>query len=240
MAKMAKAPAMTRAQVRAVDRFAIETLGLPGGVLMENAGAGVVQTLLHRGARRVLIVCGKGNNGGDGYVIARRLSNVGIPVLVASTTEDPLTGDAAIHQNVWRQSVAHDSDLASHEAIVSWANQGSETLSRTIHEFTPDWIVDAMLGTGARGAARSPVAEILPVLNQANARRLAVDLPSGMDCDSGMVAGKGLRADVTCTFVAEKHGFQHASPGWLGEIVVIDIGVPASAIECGLAQHDEI
>lgn len=230
--------AMKREQVRAVDRFAIEALGLPGVVLMENAGAGVAQYLVQREARRVLIVCGKGNNGGDGYVIARRLTNAGVAVQVVSTTSEPLSGDAGVHQAVWRQAVAHDPTLTSSDAVGSWESADAAARERLLTEFQPDWIVDAMLGTGARGPARSPVAEVLTTLNAADARRLAVDVPSGMDCDTGEVQGEGLRADVTCSFVAPKFGFLKAEHHWLGEVVVLGIGAPQSAIQFGYAQDE--
>lgn len=234
---------MHRRQVRAVDQFAIETLGLPGAVLMENAGGGVADCLIQRGAQRVLIVCGKGNNGGDGYVIARRLTNAGVAVRVASTTDSPLTGDAGIHQSVWMKMAsttialpaefARDGSLSGPTAICSWSGSEDAAPERLLDAFQPDWIVDAMLGTGAHGPPRAPVAEILPVLNRHSAKRLAVDLPSGMDCDTGEVAGAVFQADVTCTFVAPKAGFSRASSSCLGKVVVLGIGAPAVAIQHG-------
>jgi NAD(P)H-hydrate epimerase len=95
-----------------------------------------------------------------------------------------------------------------------------------------DWIVDALLGTGARGEPRPPLDEVIRRLNRQDARRLAVDLPSGLDCDTGQVADATIRADHTCTFVAAKAGFRaETAREFLGQVHVLDIGVPRRLVE---------
>ena len=185
-------------------------------MLMENAGRGCVERMLRDGVpQRVLIACGKGNNAGDGYVIARHLRNAGADVIVVAAQDESLSGDAGVNQSVW---------LASGEAIHPW------------HDWTQDdgpydWAVDALLGTGASGPLRPPLDEMVMWLNGLSCKRLAVDLPTGLDCDTGELQSPTFRADVTCTFVAAKVGFATTPPDVLGQVEVIDIGVPRCAID---------
>jgi NAD(P)H-hydrate epimerase len=220
------AVSLTRDEVRAFDRRAIEALGLPGAVLMENAGRSAAEEVLRllaaRGATpgRVVVLCGAGNNGGDGYVIARHLLNAGVDVRLCSCVPVArLAGDAALNRRVaealgLRVASIEDLDALAREAP-GW--EGADVL------------VDALLGTGFRGQVRPPLDAVIAAANAAEVgARLAVDLPSGLDCDSGEPAGATLRADVTVTFVARKRGFDHPpSAEWTGRIVVAGIGVPA-------------
>ena len=219
---------LSRAQVREIDRRAIEDLGIPGAVLMENAGRGAAAHArrMLRGLResagrpaRVAILCGSGNNGGDGYVIARHLHNAGISVeLYSSADEAKLRGDAAWAHAVVRRmgldvvGLVHSADVE--QAARSWRRC--------------DLIVDALLGTGAQGAARGIVAEIIRAVNAlARVRVLAIDLPSGLDCDSGQPGEPCMRAHATVTFVAPKLGFSaEAAQEVLGSVRVVDIGAP--------------
>lgn len=210
---------LSRAEARAVDRRAMEEFGLPGIVLMENAGRGAAELLLQRNATGPVMICaGKGNNGGDGFVIARHLENRGLEVRVLLFA-DPnlLQGDAAIN---YRVLTAAGTPITVIQALPEQ--------SRLDDEFrNADWIVDALLGTGMRGEVREPYATVIDRINVAVARVLAVDLPSGMDCDNGQPLGCSIRADITATFVARKLGFDRpeAAP-LLGDVHVIDIGVP--------------
>lgn len=249
---------LTREQVRAVDLQAIGEYSLPGIVLMENAGRNAAHLLmalasLDRGNQplRVAIVCGRGNNGGDGFVIARHLENLGaeIKILLAS---DPSVyrGDAAInHAVAVRAGIPIDQLESAPMEAWSAALAGS------------DWIVDALLGTGSSGAPRGAVATAIRAINLARhphghsqpspasrpppdlrpPRVLAVDIPSGLDCDTGLAAGECLRADVTATFVARKIGFD--APGasaFTGAVHVLDIGVPRRLLEAtGRANQPE-
>jgi NAD(P)H-hydrate epimerase len=213
---------LTRAEVREVDRRAIQDFGLPGIALMENAGRGAAAVLHERAPRaRVSIVCGKGNNAGDGFVIARHLANLGHEVrLLLACDPGDLRGDAALNwQVVDRMGLPAIRLDAAAQADWEEAIAGA------------DWIVDALLGTGAVGPPRGAIAKAIAAVNAVAARDgvhvLAVDLPSGLDCDSGLVAEPCIRADITATFVAPKVGFE--SPGAvavLGAVRVVDIGAP--------------
>lgn len=221
---------LSRDEVRNVDILAIGEYGLPGVVLMENAGRNAA-ALVHSLATAtestgvMTIVCGKGNNGGDGFVIARHLENMGhgVRLLLASDPAEA-TGDAAINKRVAEragQSIEclAGADLARWERALSGA----------------DWIVDAVLGTGATGPARGSIATAIGAINavrgRGTARVFAVDLPSGLDCDTGRPLGPCVRADVTGTFVARKAGFdQPGADAFTGPVHVLDIGVPRALL----------
>jgi NAD(P)H-hydrate epimerase len=215
---------LTREQVRRVDKIAIERYGYSGLVLMENAGRGVVDALLEvdRDPGPIVILCGKGNNGGDGFVIARHLAIHGLrPVVVLLGKGDELSGDALHNWNVLRFCDA---------AIIESHEQGDDLVAMLDREASgATWIIDAMLGTGATGEPREPIAAAIRWVNAQPVRRLAVDVPSGLDCDRGVAASATVRADVTCTFVAMKPGFlAPAAMPFLGEIRVVHIGIPLS------------
>jgi len=210
---------LSRAEVHEIDRRAIEELGLPGIVLMENAGRGAAELLLQRTVTGPVVVCaGKGNNGGDGFVIARHLENHQCPVRVLLFADpDQLRGDAAVNYHV----------LAAAGTPITLIETPPEPARLDDLLRNADWIVDALLGTGMRGQVREPYATVIDRINAADSQMLAVDLPSGMDCDSGRPLGCCVRADLTATFVARKLGFDApAAAAWLGEVHVIDIGVP--------------
>jgi NAD(P)H-hydrate epimerase len=223
---------LSRSMLRDVDRRAIEEFGIPGVVLMENAGRNAAQ-LLHSVAgdgAHVSIACGRGNNGGDGFVIARHLDRVGHPVrVVLACKPEACTGDAAINLEIVRRSgldlaVLDSADAATWEAALAGGLQ------------EPPWIVDALLGTGASGPPRGPIAAAIAAINalrdQGRARTFAVDIPSGMDCDTGETPGECIRADLTGTFVARKIGFDAAGADQLtGAVHVLDIGAPRLLLE---------
>jgi NAD(P)H-hydrate epimerase len=215
---------------RQVDRVAIERLGIPGLVLMENAGRGVVDVLLRvdpdlpASADRVAILCGKGNNAGDGFVIARHLAVRGVPhivVLLGAPTQ--LAGDARANYEILARAGAPLVDLAG----LAQSELTALPTALEQHAGGARWIIDALLGTGAVGAPREPYRTAIPWMNAQPGRRLAVDLPSGLDCDTGVATGDAVRADVTCTFVAAKPGLVlPAAAPWVGHLQVVDIGVP--------------
>jgi NAD(P)H-hydrate epimerase len=222
---------LTREQVRRVDRIAVERYGMSGLVLMENAGRGVVDVLLAhdfshctppegqpRGPGGVAILCGKGNNAGDGFVIARHLEIRGIDskVLLLFPRAE-LTGDARQNYEILTRSDVPIIDVST----------GSVAGQLDDHAGGATWLIDALLGTGAVGDPRTPVSEAVEWMNSHDAWRLAVDVPTGLDCDTGARSPTTLAADVTCTFVALKPGFLNPlAKGPLGHIYVIDIGVP--------------
>jgi NAD(P)H-hydrate epimerase len=220
---------LSRDAVRDIDRRAIAEFGLPGVVLMENAGRGAAELLLRLGVRGpVVICCGKGNNGGDGFVIARHLDLHGVVTRVLLFCEPAdVTDDAAINLRVLQ--------AAKFDLCVLGATPDTGELA---HELaSADWIVDALLGTGTRGEIREPFVTAINAINAAHARGVkvfAVDLPSGLDCDSGRPLGPCVKADHTATFVAPKLGFSAPSAAkHTGQVHVIGIGVPRTWVDGG-------
>lgn len=215
---------LSREQVREVDRRAIEDCGMCGLVLMENAGRGCVDVLCSLGVRGpVVICCGRGNNAGDGFVIARHLDLRGHTVRVL-LFGDPseLRGDAAANFSLLKECGIPVRVVLAAEDGCGWETELAGA----------DWIVDALLGTGSKRAPRPPLDRVIRCLNQQLARRLAVDLPSGLDCDTGQAASDTFRADHTCTFVAAKLGFASpAAQAYLGQVHVLDIGAPRKLVE---------
>ena len=210
---------LSRDQVREVDRRAIDDYGMSGLVLMENAGRGVADTLLTLGVHGpVIVCCGKGNNGGDGLVIARHLDNRDTTVRVLLFADPAeLRGDAAANWHILER------------AGIPFATFGKDVTAAQLkpHLADADWIVDALLGTGASGEPQPPYSAAIEAINGAVKRVLAVDLPCGLDCDSGVASIQTVTADHTCTFVAAKPGFYKGNAQhYTGRVHVIDIGVP--------------
>ena len=233
---------LTRSQIREVDRLAIEALGIPGVVLMENAGLNATHRLLacahdrhglDPGDIHAAVLCGGGNNGGDGYVIARQLHNLGATVMIYALKEPAeLSGDAATnhaicaHMGLSIERVVDQSQVAA--AAGRWERANV--------------LVDALLGTGFRGEVRQPLAASIEAVNrwrQGGDRRMvmAVDIPSGLDCDKAAPSNATVAADLTVTFVAAKAGFEsEAARPWLGELAVADIGAPPELVQRVLRQ----
>jgi NAD(P)H-hydrate epimerase len=225
---------LTRNQVREVDRRAIAEYGMSGLVLMENAGRGAADVLCAQWAGRgggkdsqwtprIVVVCGKGNNGGDGFVIARHLDLRGwnVSVLLLSDAEE-LRGDTAANFLILQKAGIEIQTFGSPLDVVRF----DEALSGAAY------LVDAILGTGATGEPKSPYAEAIELMNASGVPILAIDLPSGLDCDSGAAARNTIRARHTCTFVAAKPGFfLKGAEQYVGEIHVCDIGVPRRLVD---------
>ena len=210
-------------QSRAVDARAVSHYGMTGLVLMENAGRGCAQYLRHWGiSGPVVICCGKGNNAGDGFVVARHLDLQGASVRVLLwCPPDALEGDALVNYHIIERSgiVIQHADQVSQGTIITWLAEA-------------DWIIDALLGTGARGELRAPMDLAVTLMNRASSRKLAIDAPTGLDCDTGEPGSITFVADYTCTFVAAKTGLvlPHARP-YVGELLVVGIGVPRQMLE---------
>jgi NAD(P)H-hydrate epimerase len=209
---------LSREQARALDQRAMTEYGVPGIVLMENAGRNMAELLrrLHTGGS-VVICCGPGNNGGDGFVMARHLDNAGIAVRVLLFgSVEQLRGDAAINGHIL---------LRSQVPLLAWPTFAPEDLARELAGAS--WIVDALFGSGLRGPVRSPFDQVIEAINAAGAPVLAVDIPSGLDCDTGRPMGATVRAQHTATVGALKKGFPEAgAAAWLGQVHVIDMGAP--------------
>jgi NAD(P)H-hydrate epimerase len=215
---------LSRDVVRAIDRRAIEEFGVPGAVLMENAGRGAAELLLALGVHGpVVVCCGRGNNGGDGFVIARHLDNRRVPVrvLLFARSED-LAGDAATNYQIIARS-GLPIEVHAGNAVDAAA------LRRQLD--AAEWVVDALFGTGLTGPVRPPFDRVIAAINESPCRVLAVDIPSGLDCDTGRPLGLAVRADHTVTFVAQKKGFADpAAREWLGQVHIADIGAPRRLI----------
>jgi NAD(P)H-hydrate epimerase len=224
---------LSQIEIREVDQIAIEQYGVPGVVLMENAGRGCSQLISpHWEAGRVVICCGKGNNGGDGFVIARYLENAGWSVQVRlAFPPDSFQGDAAVFLASIQKSgldvrtiQAEVEAPSSGRPEVSWARFQSELNSA-------DLVVDALLGTGLTGSVRSPYKQIIESINASGRPVFAVDLPSGMDCNTGKPLGACIRATRTATMVAEKLGFENPeSESLTGLVDVVEIGLPRALV----------
>jgi NAD(P)H-hydrate epimerase len=224
-------PSLKRQQVRAIDQAAIEQWNIPGVVLMENAGRNaadeVERILCGAPNRRVAILAGAGNNGGDGYVIARHLANRGARAIVFRLAPDEkISGDAATNLTIIRQM---------HLTIVPPDDLTGDELQQRLGEGQFDLIVDALGGTGISGALRGGLADAVEQVNTASTAHtipvVAVDIPTGLDCDTGRAEGPAIRADWTVTFVARKAGFDNpASLEYTGKVEVVDIGIDAAAV----------
>jgi NAD(P)H-hydrate epimerase len=212
---------VSRDAIREIDRVAIEEYGIPGVVLMENAGRGTADVALDwlgsPADQRAVILAGPGNNGGDGYVIARHLHNAGVhTTTVLCCDPAKLKGDALTNYTIVRNMRL---DVRRFESTAEL--DGVADLIRRA-----DLTVDALLGTGFTGQVRSPMAELVQRVNELRPLKvLAVDLPSGLDADTGQASNACIRAHKTCTFVAQKQGFPQAKE-LTGEVIVVDIGVP--------------
>jgi NAD(P)H-hydrate epimerase len=208
---------LTRDQVRDLDRRAIEEYGIPGLVLMENAGRGCAELLmrLNPDKKPTVILCGPGNNGGDGFVMARHMDNHGWPVWCV---DHPSTvnskGDAAVNRRVIERSPI---------PMLPWLSE----------ELPPSgWFVDALFGTGLNRPLSSDYQPYFDRLASSGYQTLAIDIPSGLDCDTGEPLGPTVRATHTATFVAPKRGFLTPnSREWTGEVHVIDIGAPRKLVD---------
>ncbi|KPK41998.1 MAG: hypothetical protein AMJ65_08320 [Phycisphaerae bacterium SG8_4] len=214
---------MTRDQVRAVDAWAINELGIPGVILMENAGRGcaglIEEKLKDLSAPKVCIFCGTGNNGGDGYVIARHLSNSGLAVtVVVCGDRTRIKGDAKINLDI----------LDRMGLSVNQLNLAEDEIGPRVREFTTGahLIVDSLFGTGLSGQLRDDYRRLIETLNSCECPILAVDIPSGLDCDTGRPLGAAIEASWTVTFVAVKKGFTSTQAArYTGEVFVASIGV---------------
>ena len=224
---------LNRQQCRDADATAINQFKIPSIVLMENAGRSCVDRLMwHHPQSKldemaVLVLCGPGNNGGDGFVMARHLYNHGVLVKVVLLAKpESYSGDALANLNSLSRL-----RLGIVEFDKGWSDEKIDTVFSKVRRRSVNWIVDAMLGTGAKGQPRPSIAKAIKAANRSDARRLAVDIPSGLDCDTGSLSEPTFGADLTCTFIAQKTGFQSpAASEVLGVVTVADIGAPQEIV----------
>ncbi|MBI1900701.1 MAG: NAD(P)H-hydrate epimerase [Planctomycetia bacterium] len=214
---------LTRAAAAELDRRASAEFGVPSIVLMENAGRGVADVLQSVGLNgSVVVACGKGNNGGDGLVVARHLDlrRAAVQVLLFADPAE-FKGDALANYRI----VA-----ASKIPLVSFTSFDAAQVNETLRG--AGCVVDALLGTGASGAPRGILADAIRAINAAGVPVVAVDIPSGLDCDSGNAAEPTIRAQHTCTFVAAKPGLLvPAAQPYVGRLHILDIGAPRVLVD---------
>ncbi len=221
---------MTREESRQIDQAAVRELGLTGLLLMENAARAACDAILRMSITgNITIVCGPGNNGGDGFALARQLASVGeIPQVVLMTADKELADDTSFNRGVWLAAgfdVLHaDKSGQPREAVGELGEN--------------DLIVDCLLGTGIRGAARPPFSEFIAAINSSAARVLAIDVPSGLDCETGAAAGEVVQANQTVTFVGMKVGYWNAAAKrFTGTIEVAPIGIPDKWVRDWLQRY---
>jgi NAD(P)H-hydrate epimerase len=218
---------LTRAQIRELDRRAIEEFGVPGVVLMENASRGLLEAVRraypdHTG-RRIVIVAGTGNNGGDGFALDRHLFNAGLDC-VTVIVGDPASvrGDARVNLDILARM-----DRAPRTVDAPALREALRGAGL---------IVDALLGTGLSRPVEGVYREAIGAIDAARESGVpvvAVDIPSGLDADTGEPLGAAVRADLTVTFVAPKTGFDSPSAAeYLGRVEVVrEIGIPRQLLD---------
>ena len=213
---------LTAAQMQEIDRAAIRDIGIPGVVLMENAGRGMALQILDCFAELkpgpVLVLAGKGNNGGDGYVIARHLREQGWQAETLVLAErTAISGDAAINLKI----------LEACKGQVTFAPDEA-SLEQALSAQRPRLLVDALFGTGLSKPAAGHYARAIDWINQQDARVAAVDIPSGINASTGEILGSCVSADLTVTFAFPKIGLvSYPGAGHVGDMVTVDIGIPS-------------
>lgn len=208
------------AEMASIDRRAEAEAGLPTRVLMENAGAGVARACLGEGHGPFCVLAGAGNNGGDGLVAARHLDAAGEPVqVVLAAPPEQLSGAAADNRAAL---------LAAGIQVIQWPEEKEAAITAIRQAIV---LVDALLGTGLKGAVRPQTAELIGLLNSSPARVVAVDLPSGLMADTGQAPGAAVHADTTITFgTAKPAHLIHPGAGCTGRLIIDPIGIPAAII----------
>ena len=231
-------PLATAEEMRRADQAATERLGLPSLLFMENAGRGAADALERvlgsAGGRRVAVVCGKGSNGGDGFVLARHLLGRGgrVAVWVVGRSAE-IHGDARVNLDALRQAG---------EKVAEAPDASGEAFGRLRTDLgEADVIVDALLGTGMRGPATGAVAAAIEAINAAGPPVCALDLPSGMPSDGEPAAGPVVRARMTVTFGLPKLGlYLTEGVAHAGRVEIVDLGIPrgwlAEGIRAGLLE----
>jgi len=219
---------LSRNEMRELDNLTIKKIGISGLILMENAGREVAELIEEKWlsliGKSIYIFCGRGNNGGDGLVVARHLFNKKCRVKVFLTTQkERLKGDTATNLEIALNMGIDVREVTSKSDISSLKKE---------HFKREGVIVDALLGTGAKGAPRGVIKELIKLINELGGNVVAVDIPSGVDADTGEVLGEAVRAKYTVTFAYPKRGL-YLYPGmdYAGKIKIVNIGIPYSLLD---------
>ena len=215
-----------------LDKTAIERYGVPSIILMENAGRSVAYEIIRQiGKKRnsiVCVVCGLGNNAGDGFVVARHLLNAGIRTKIFLIGDGGnLKKDAAVNYSILKKLEYPFYFIGAKTAggVNIFSDAGYRALINNLSK--ADIVVDAIFGSGLNREILSPFKEIIAIVNKKAKRVVAVDTPSGLDGTTGNIYGACINADTTVTFNFAKEGFfKNKGPGYVGNIVVVDIGIP--------------
>ncbi len=218
---------LTSSEMREIDRKTIEEIGIPGPVLMENAGIRITGAILKRFPRikeeNVVVVAGKGNNGGDGFVVARHLFNLGArPSVLLLASKQEMKGDAALNLGIADKIGV---EIAEVTTVEEWKKQ-------RVGLFHASVIVDAIFGTGLLKPAEGLYAAAIEDINKAPGFKVAVDIPSGLSSDTHLLIGPAVRADLTVALAAPK--ISHVLPPgeeYVGELVISDISIPPFLFE---------
>ncbi len=213
---------VTASEMREMDRLAINDIGIPGVVLMENAAKGATEVFMsHYNPSldsEILVICGKGNNGGDGYVMARYLHNRGMKVSVIITgRKSAISGDAAVNLSVIEKLGIEISEIHDETVFENFTQRLSGC----------SYIIDGIFGTGLNSPVTGIYKRIIDAINSSKKTVIAIDIPSGVNSDTGGIMGAAVRADLTVTFGFAKPG-HYIHPGALltGRVVTVDIGIP--------------
>ena len=220
--------ALTREEMRELDRKAIEEYKIPGIILMENAGRNVAEEVLkmlddpHQA--KVAILCGKGNNGGDGFVVARHLHNHSIHVdvfLIARVSDILKDGDAGTNLQILLTMKIPVNEI--------FDIPGVNSILKELRNY--NILADALFGTGLSGDVREPFKTLIHGVNNLNKPIISVDIPSGLDCNTGKILGAAIKATKTVTFAVAKKGFYlNDGPSYTGKVIVSDISIPRELI----------
>ena len=219
--------ALTAAQMQALDQKAIRDYGIPSLLLMENAGRGVAEIVFQAAkGKRVLIFSGKGNNGGDGLVAARHLFNRGYSVKIfLFGRPESLKADAAVNFKIVSKMG------------IPWEPVSEETPEATIlaAAMNAEILIDALFGIGLNAEVTGVYRKAIEAVNQSNRTVVAVDIPSGLNADTGEILGCAVKANLTATLGCPKQGlFRGKGPEYAGKICVVDIGIPRQELERAL------
>lgn len=223
-------------EMQELDRLAIQELGIPGVVLMENAGRGASRIFLEHFSpsekARVAVLCGRGNNGGDGYVMARYLRLAGLEIAVLVLSElGRISGDALTNLEIIRRMGLEILEVPGPD---EWRRESKRARDC-------DYIIDAILGTGLKSPVEGFYRQVIEEVNSLQKAVMAVDIPSGLDADSGRIMGAAIRADLTVTFGFPKLGqLVFPGAGLVGRLARIDIGIPEAIAERVPARYHMI